>query len=716
MLQSRNGRSWRFIDQKVPDEGYVLKSEYATLAVIFWRTRFRQRDCTDSFRFVLPAVLELELSSMKTTLGLALGFALASSLWVQVQAQTQRSVDQEVSCDILVVGGGMSGVAATYEALKAGRTVCMTEITDWIGGQVSAQGTSALDEKPTQRSRLFFPRGYTDFRQRILKQNDNRNPGDCWVSLVCFMPKEGHELLEIMLKEAEKEGNGKLVFFPNTVAKSLQIEGSQILSVRGIQHSPAPGAPPLNTYPLSQTITDSYNEQDSQLLKKKIIRFVPPASGKWYVIEATETGELLALADVPYQLGVDARSYRNPSSSSEVDYPYCPQGYTYTFAMEATETPQPAQAPEFYPRYAQSFSFNDQRYAETPELVFTYRRIRGVKPGAGSRSVNPGDISMQNWNWGNDYAPGTPADNYLLSRDQLRSMGQLDPGGWQGGFRVSGLRGGEEQALGFFYWFHSGTTDAKLPLKKPYPNIRYLQGLDSPMGTAHGLSKYSYMREARRLIGRTYYGYANGFVMDEVTVSRKNFSEDYYRNLNPQLFRNLATAIAGLRTIDVIRGNLEPETVQTRGRSHIYPDSVGIGNYPLDFHPCMVESPPEKPGNQERPGERQGADETFPFQIPLRAMIPQKLDNLIVTGKSIGMSHIAASAYRVHSIEWSAGAAAGTTAAFSLETGIMPFQLVENMPRANPNLEKLQQRLNANGNPTAFPGTSILNTNWTNWK
>lgn len=32
-------------------------------------------------------------------------------------------------------------------------------------------------------------------------------------------------------------------------------------------------------------------------------------------------------------------------------------------------------------------------------------------------------------------------------------------------------------------------------------------------------------------------------------------------------------------------------------------------------------------------------------------MIPQKIDNLIVGGKSIGTSHIAAAAYRVHSFE-----------------------------------------------------------------
>jgi hypothetical protein len=632
-------------------------------------------------------------------------------------AAAPRSIDQTVACDLLVVGGGISGVAASYEALKAGRTVCLTEITDWIGGQLTSQGTSALDERPTQRSKSYFPQGYAELRQRILDRHDNKNPGSCWVSLVCFLPKEGHDVLQSLLNEAEKQGKGKLYLFTNTAVKSLQTEGSQIRSVRGIQHSPVAGAPPLNTYPLSRTIDDSYSETDSSLFKKKILNFVPPASGKWYVVEATETGELLALADLPYRLGVDARSYRNPSSSSDTDYPYCAQALTYTFAMEATATPQTVQPPDFYARYAPSYSFNDDRYAQSPELVFTYRRIASRKSNSGSKTVIPGDISMQNWSWGNDYAPGTSADNYLLTREQLRSTGQLDPDGWQGGYRVSSLQGAEEQAIGFFHWFHSGTTDAKLPLKKPYPNIRYLQGLDSPMGTVHGLSKYPYIRESRRLIGRYAYGYPDGFLIDEVSVSRKDFSDRHYtETLTPEAYQNLAASIAGLRTIDVIRGKVPPQQVKSRARSHIYPDSVGIGHYNLDFHPCMVEAPPESPGNKERPGERQGASEAFPFQIPLRAMIPPKIDNLIVTGKSMAMSHISGSAYRVQAIEWSTGAAAGTTAAFSLETGVMPFQLVENLPRANSKLEELQKRLNANGNPTAFPNTSILNTNWKDWK
>lgn len=659
---------------------------------------------------------------MNRSFYLLLGFLLPASVMGRAEAAPARSVDHDVMCDVMVTGGGLAGAATAYEALKAGRTVCMTEITDWVGGQISAQGTSALDEKKTQRDRRYFPKGYLELRQQLLdRHKQQKTPGNCWVSLVCFLPKEGDEILESMLKNAAKTGKGTLRFFPNTVVKDLQVgaigNGQQIRSVRAIRHSPAVGAPPLNTAPLSQTIVDSYSEEDSQQFKKEIIRFVPPASGKWMVVEATETGELLALANLPYRLGVDARSHTNPSSSSETDYPYCPQAFTYTFAMEKTATPQTAEPPAFYSRYANSYSFNSKDYAEHPELVFTYRRILSSQPTAGTRSIADGDISMQNWSWGNDYAPGTAEDNYLYTQQQLAAIGQLAPGGWQGGLRVSALRSGEEQALGFFHWFLAGTSDAKLPIKKPFPNLRYLKGFESPMGTAHGLSKYPYIREGRRLISRYAYGYPNGFLIDEVSVSRKDFKAPYYsENLSPDAYRNLITALAGLDTIAVMRGKIPLQDVKLRARSHLYPDTVGIGHYNLDFHPCMVETPPERLGNQERPNERQGADETYPFQIPLRAMIPPKIDNLLVTGKSIAMSHISASAYRVHAIEWSAGAAAGTTAAYSLETGIMPYQLVENLPSVNVNLEQLQKRLNSNGNPIAFPKTSILNQNWKDWK
>jgi len=640
-----------------------------------------------------------------------------------------------VECEILVIGGGLAGSAAAYEGLLAGKTVCLTEITDWVGGQISAQGTSALDERTTQRALLFYPRGYLELRRRMEEFYGELNPGDCWVSQSCFLPYDAHTVLMEQLEEAAKEGKGTLKWFPSTVIKELEtktVEGSgtgeQITSATAIQHSPAPGAPPLNTEPLSAIIEDAYSYDNSSRFDKKIINFVPkPASqdkpADWIVIEATETGEIIGLADVPYRLGIDPLSHLEPSSSSSSNDPYCTQGFTYTFAMEATEEPQTHEMPPFYLQHHAYYSYELERLANF-DLVFTYRRIWSPERGEEQKfggitftSPTPGDISLQNWTWGNDYRPGTAEDNLVYTREQLKATGQLEPGGWMGGLRAETLQKGEDHALGYFYWLVAGTTDSQLGdgVKKPNPNNRFLSGLDSPMGTVHGLSKYPYMREGRRIIGRPYRGYREGFTVSEVDISRVNYRDEYYKNtLSPTTYRQLWTVIDGLEALG--DKNVDIDQLKRRTRSTIYPDSVGIGHYAIDFHPCMSESPAEKPGNTEREGERRGQGQAYPFQIPLRAMIPQKIDNLLVAGKSIATSHIAAAAYRVHSFEWSSGAATGITAAFVLDKGMLPYQLIEDSFFRAKNLQMLRRKLDESGNPTAFPDTSIFNQSWDEWQ
>ena len=54
---------------------------------------------------------------------------------------------KELHCDVLVVGAGLGGVAAALAALRLGKTVILTEETDWIGGQMTAQAVPP-DEHP----------------------------------------------------------------------------------------------------------------------------------------------------------------------------------------------------------------------------------------------------------------------------------------------------------------------------------------------------------------------------------------------------------------------------------------------------------------------------------------------------------------------------------------------------------------------------------------
>ena len=667
----------------------------------------------------------------------ALSSAIAAALFLspasaQSVAVDKVAVDKTVDCELLIVGGGLSGTATAYESLLAGRTVCMTELTDWVGGQISSQGTSALDEAKKQRSLLFYAEGYKNLRSRIDDFYDELNPGGCWASLSCFLPRDAHAILVDQLEDAAKRGGGELKWFPSTVVKELEIsaDGRMIDSAIAIQHTPQPGTPPINTELLSETFLDSYQYEDSERFAKEIIQFVPAANdgagpADWYVVEATETGEVIALSGVPYRLGLDPRSHLNPSSPTETGDPYCVQGFTYTFGMERTAEPQPQPEPSYYKKYEPYFSYERPRNTNDYfDYVFTYRRIAAPSPRPerqqfGVSAVAPGDISMQNWTWGNDYRPGTVSDNFVFSNDQLLASGQLEPGGWLGGLRIDALRKAEENAYSYYHWLVAGDTDSQLgpDVKEPAPNHRFIFGLDSPMGTAHGLSKYPYIREARRIVGRPAYGHPDGFSVNEIDISRADYRDEYYQtSLGSRRYLELWRALAGLNTVEVIENNVPAADIMRRSRSTIYPDSVGIAQYAIDFHPCLTETPHETPGNTERENIRKAHGQAYPGQIPLRSMIPQNIDNLLIAGKTIATSNIAAAAYRVHSFEWSVGAAAGTTIDFALTNQVLPAELVDDLPLQEPQLEELQRQLNANGNPIAFPNTSIFNLDWEDWR
>ena len=105
--------------------------------------------------------------------------------------------------------------------------------------------------------------------------------------------------------------------------------------------------------------------------------------------------------------------------------------------------------------------------------------------------------------------------------------------------------------------------------------------------------------------------------------------------------------------------------VEARGRiegAEVFTDSVGVGSYRLDLHPTTR--------------QRTYVDiSSWPFQIPLGALIPIRLDNLLPAAKNIGVTHITNGCYRLHPVEWNVGEAAGALAAHCLESGLTPRQV-----------------------------------------
>jgi hypothetical protein len=88
-----------------------------------------------------------------------------------------------------------------------------------------------------------------------------------------------------------------------------------------------------------------------------------------------------------------------------------------------------------------------------------------------------------------------------------------------------------------------------------------------------------------------------------------------------------------------------------------------------------------------------------PFEIPLGALLPQRMTNLIAAGKNIGTTHITNGCYRLHPVEWNIGEAAGMLAAYCLDKGLKPHQVQEN----DAHLHDFQQEIVREGIEIRWP-------------
>ena len=116
----------------------------------------------------------------------------------------------ETETDVLIVGGGLGGVAGALAALRLGRRVVLTEETDWIGGQLTAQAVPPdehpwIEEMGCTASYRRLRNGIRDFYRRNYPltakalDRDHLNPGDGLVSRLCHEPRVALAVFEGML-------------------------------------------------------------------------------------------------------------------------------------------------------------------------------------------------------------------------------------------------------------------------------------------------------------------------------------------------------------------------------------------------------------------------------------------------------------------------------------------------------------------------------------
>lgn len=536
-------------------------------------------------------------------------------------------------CQVAVVGGSLGGVAAAAHAMATGAQTCLIEVSPWLGGQISAQGVSALDESLRMRQRQNFSPSWLRLRRLIEQQRVSLPPwtgvgagvqvaalNSCWVATLCFPPEAGHRAAQQFLRETQVSAPASR-WATMTAFKGAEFDGSgqritAIYAVRRIPKDPVY----LPKGRLSEELSDWYSWSPTQDFDRRPVKLQPPPGQAMVVVDATDTGELVGWARVPYRLGSEARATTGEPNGSRFDNPDCTQAFTYPFSLGVYNDHGDSQAAlaRLRPTYALHEHQAGYDLEGFPFLagksLFNYRRIVSPtrsNPYTGRPQV--GDISMINWNQGNDWNWMNPP--LVLGDRELTQSGQYQ--NWMGGLSQSALKFAEENALMFAHWLLKTQSSAAYPLA-------YLYGVDSPMGTRSGLSMVPYLREGRRILGRSAYG-QKAFMIRENDL-RYGFPDQ----------RDFA------------------------------PSAVGLTHYAIDIHGCRYRNWLPSGDAISAP-----AEETLvkPLQIPLEALIPQGVDNLLVGGKAMATTHIANASTRTHYGEWQAGAAAGVTAGWLVRPG-----------------------------------------------
>ena len=569
-------------------------------------------------------------------------------------------------CEAIVIGGSLGGVAAASHTMQSGVKTCLIELTPWLGGQISSQGVSAIDESLRMRALENFSASWKQFKELIEEQPVElpswyrerfpstlkvKDINSCWVANLCFPPKAGAIAAEKLLQSSSVKAPGcqwgTSIAFKGAEFDSTGKNITAIYAVRRVARTP-------NYMPkgrLSEELTSWYAWFSDEEFEKVPLRLQAPPNKRLIVIDATDTGELIGWAGIPHRLGTESRTTTGETKAASKDNPDCTQAFTFPFALAIADDRGASlnQLSQIQPGYSREEHRQDYSLSKFPMFsgrsFFNYRRMVSLtrnNPRTGT--PGPGDITLVNWNQGNDWSLMNPP--LILSSQKIAASGQRQ--NWMGGLSLNALREAEYHALLFSEWLMETQSRA------PYLPLTHVSGSQSVMGTLSGLSMVPYIREGRRILGRKAYGQPS-FMMREADI-RKN----------------------------------------TAGKRDFKATTVAVTHYGFDIHGCRYRNWEPSNSANSAPAKE---NETRAAYIPLESLIPQRIDNLLIGGKSIAVSHIVNSVTRIHYSEWGIGAAAGATAGWLISqnrpeltpAAIVPGKL---MPQLQQYMRKQGLRLN----------------------
>lgn len=166
------------------------------------------------------------------------------------------------SVDVLVVGGGASGVTAAVQSARMGVDVMLLEEGPWLGGMLTSAGVSCIDGNYNLRSGMFGE--FLDSLAAHYGGYDALKTG--WVSNVCFEPQVGQEIFTAMTRAYAE----RLTVERDMKLKTVSAEGNDWIVA----------------------FTDGNGR------RRKVMADV--------LIDATELGDVAAMCGVGYSVGMDS--------------------------------------------------------------------------------------------------------------------------------------------------------------------------------------------------------------------------------------------------------------------------------------------------------------------------------------------------------------------------------------------------------------------------
>lgn len=345
-------------------------------------------------------------------------------------------VNQTYTVDVLVVGGGTGGTAAAIQAARRGAKTILVSEFPWLGGMLTSAGVSAPDGNELEAFQ-------TGLWGAFLQELWQRQPGgldNSWVSFFSYDPQIGAEIFADWVQE-----------LPNLHWISGQV--------------------PIEVFRQGDSITG--------------VRFADFAVTAKIILDGTELGDLLALAEIPYRWGWELQS--------EWGEPSAPVGFN-SFTQK-------------YPVQAPTYVVIMQDFGDAMSTTFT-ERSRSVS----QRSRSAGVVAAPEIPAALNYNPSQFTDAWDgYGAETFLNYGRL-PGNR---FMINWPICGNDYGQGLGRLIESDVSRGEFIQESRWHSQNFAHFIQNQLGRRYGLAEkvfphaptafalHPYYRESRRLLGLT---------------------------------------------------------------------------------------------------------------------------------------------------------------------------------------------------------------------